>query len=416
MRKPLTVLLAVGAVGWVVAAALAAAANGKGSDVVREWVVCQYVNAGLNPYPLARDILIEKYGPGNPGRVQVFAIPKEIPARRAEEVLPELGPPETTYPPPAVGLLALTVGLLPTPGTVLWVWFAVNVAAVGGVAIGLTRLWAVPPGGGTASDNLRFVLAALLLFPPTYSTLEAGQFSLLVLGLLLLANDPSRGWLPRGVALGVALLKPSVTLPFVFLPLVRREWRVLLVAVAVQASAAAYVAAQTGDLVGPFRDWLTVAGFFLQGMYTLQEWVNVVSPGLAWLRLAAPLGVLTLCALTLATARHLPRARLFTLTAVTSVFWTYHGSYDLVVLLPVLLPLAGWSEQRPPRRWSAIGLSLFALLALATTPMVMDGADPATKVVRWAARVAVIGLFVWEYLLVYWSVLRPGPAEHFSVT
>jgi hypothetical protein len=407
MRNAFTALLTVGAVAWVVGAFVAASENGRESDIVRQWIVCQYVNAGVNPYPLARDILLAKFGAGNPGRVKVYAIPKDVPVQRAGEVSPELGPPEATYPPPAIGLLALTVGLLLDAQTVLVVWFAVNVAAAGGVAVGLTRMWPVPPGGGTEADNLRLVLAALLLFPAAYSTLVTGQFSLLVLGLLLLANDPSRGWLPRGVALGVALLKPTVALPFLFLPLVRREWRVLLAAVAIQAAATLYVAWQTGELAGMFLDWLTVASFFLQGMYTLQDWLNVVSPRLPWLVPAASLGVLIFCGITLAIARHLPRTRLIAVTAVTSVFWTYHASYDFVVLLPVLLPLAGWSDAPPGKRWSALGLVLFAVLALALLQVVIGGDDPATKMIRWAARVVVIGLVVWEYLRIYLSVFRP---------
>jgi hypothetical protein len=406
MRAALTAVLVLGAIAWSIAAALASSANGKGSDVVRQWIVCRYVNSGIDPYAVARDILLANYGAGNPGRVKVYAIPDKVPERRAGAVLPELGPPEATYPPPAIGLLALTIGLLPNPPIVLILWFAVNVVAVAFVAIGLTQSWSVPPGGGTAADNLRFVLAAMLVFPPTYSTLTAGQFSLVILALLLLSADESLGWLPRGVALGAALIKPSIALPFVFLPLVRRQWRVLLTALAVQAVATGYVAVRTGELIGPFRDWLTVAGFFLQGMYTLQDWLNPVSARMPWIVPLTSLTVLALCGITLVIGRRLPPARLFSLAAITSVFWTYHGSYDFVMLLPVLLPLAGWSDRPPGRGWSAVGLVLFVFLALALTPVVMGGDDPATRIVRWVARVVVIGLFAWEFLSVYLSAPR----------
>jgi hypothetical protein len=376
------------------------------SDIIIQWMVCQYVNSGVNPYPLARDVLIAKYGAGNPGRAKIFGIPKEVPVELAAEISPQLGPPEATYPPPAVGLLALTVGLLPKPGMALWVWFAVNLAAAVGVAIGLTRLWPVPPRGGTASDNLLYVLAALLLFSATYRVMAVGQFSLLVLCLLLAANDPSLPWLLRGVALGVALLKPSVALPFVLLPLVRREWRVLLAAASVQAVGTLYVAAQTGGSAGLFLDWLTVSRFFLQGIYTLQDWLNAVSPRMPWLVAVAPLGVLGLCGIILAVARELPDSRLFNVAAITSVFWMYHSGADFVGLLPILMPLAGWSDRQPRRPWSAIGLVLFAVLSLALTETVARSDDPATWAMRWVARISVIGLLLREYVQVYLSARR----------
>jgi hypothetical protein len=401
MRTAITAILAVAAIVWAVAAAMDASANGRGSDIVRQWVVCQYVNAGRDPYSLAKDILVAKYGAGNPDRVPIYAIPKAVPAPREEDVLPDLGPPEATYPPPAVGLLALSVGVLGDPRAVLWVWFAVNVLAAVWVAHLLTRLCPVPPGGATASDNYRLVVAALLLFPSTYDTLFAGQFSLVVLGLLLVASDPSRPPLPRGLALGVALLKPSVALPFFFLPVVRREWRVILGAVAVQAAAGGYVALRTGGVVGPYRDWLAVAGFFLNGLYTVQEWLNAFSGRAPWLVSVVPPVLLILCAVTLAVGRRLPPARLFAVAAMTSVFWTYHGAYDFVFLLPVLLPLAGWSDDTPGERWSAVGIVPFAVVAVALIPAVITAEDLASKAVRWAARVVVIGLFAREYVRVW---------------
>jgi hypothetical protein len=150
-----------------------------------------------------------------------------------------------------------------------------------------------------------------------------------------------------------------------------------------------------------------VAGYFLQGMYTLQDWLNAVSPRLPWLIPAGSLAVLVLAGVTLAAARRLPRARLFAVTAVTSVFWTYHNPYDFVVLLPVLLPLAGWSDLPPGRRWAPVGVALYAVLAVALTPLVTAGTDPATRGLRWVARVVVIGLFVQEYLRAWWSVFHP---------
>ena len=408
MRTAITIVLAVGWLIWLVAAGRGVYEKGNGSDIVRLWVVCRYVNSGNDPYSLAKDILIAKYGAGNPGRNKIFFIPKEVPAQRAGDVIPELGPPEATYPAPAIGILALTIGWFPNPTPVVWLWFGVNILALCMVAIGLTRLWTMPPGGGTHFDNRRYVLAALLLFPPTYFIVEVSQFSLLVFALILAANDPACNRVLRGIALGVALMKPSLALPFLLVPLVRREWRIVLVAVAVQALPAAYVAWRTGRTVGLLTDWFAVAGFFtLSGMYTVQDWLALVSPRFPWIVPVASLGIMALCGLTLVVARKLPLPRLVSLAAVTSVFWTYHLGYDFIVLFPVLMALAGWTNSQPGRSWSAIGIALFALLAISFIPAVYEGGDELPiRSLRWCARLIVIGLFVREYVLVLRCAVR----------
>jgi hypothetical protein len=178
----------------------------------------------------------------------------------------------------------------------------------------------------------------------------------------------------------------------------------------------AYVAVRTGYTFSMFHDWATVSGFFLQdSMYSLQEWLNVASPHLpALLAPAASVGVLALCAITLAAARRLANSRLFSLAAVTSIFWTYHAPYDFVLLLPVLLPLAGWSYQRPVARWNIIGVGLFVAIGLALPPTVVGGHNLESRVIRWAARLAIIGLFVGEYVEVCWNVHRGGTIMHGS--
>ena len=71
------------------------------------------------------------------------------------------------------------------------------------------------------------------------------------------------------------------------------------------------------------------------------------------------------------------------------------------MLLPVLLPLAGWSDRQPETPWSIAGLAVFALLASGLASVVYSGEDPATRVIRWACRIAVIGLFAREYAYFY---------------
>jgi len=75
-----------------------------------------------------------------------------------------------------------------------------------------------------------------------------------------------------------------------------------------------------------------------------------------------------------------------------------------------VLPLAGWSD----RKWSATGLALFAVLAVALIPAVISAEHPGARAIRWAARLVAIGLFAREYVRVYWTVLRTNnsPTEN----
>src|SRR5262249_33050400 len=140
---PALVLLV--ALAWVAyAGAIAWHQRGLGSDIVRQWVVGRYLLAGRNPWALSEAILVERYGEGNPDRVYISAIPRDVPADLADEVLPDVGPPEATYPPPAVGLLELGLGWVPSPWAVLALWLAVNALALLAVAVLLTRWFVVP--------------------------------------------------------------------------------------------------------------------------------------------------------------------------------------------------------------------------------------------------------------------------------
>src|SRR5215472_964326 len=71
-------------------------------DLGRQWVVTQYVIRGVNPYPVALDALLVRYGvlaPRGPVHLrdaQVSEIPQFGPHPETD---PALGTPEATYPP-----------------------------------------------------------------------------------------------------------------------------------------------------------------------------------------------------------------------------------------------------------------------------------------------------------------------------
>ncbi|MDG3002732.1 glycosyltransferase family 87 protein [Paludisphaera mucosa] len=372
-------------------------------DLVRNWVVGKYVVAGRDPYSLSRDILIAEYGVANPKGAWVSKIPSAVPEARRADVIPEYGPPEATYPPGAIGFLALGLGAIDDPATVLGGWFVLDVLLTLAVAALLARLWTTPPIPPGPDGDFWWILLVAILFTPVYATLDRAQFSLLVLALMLIVDDPKFAWPVRGVALGLALLKPSVCMPLFLLPLIRREWRVLATAALVQLGSTLYVAAKIGrEPVSIFRDWLAVSRYFLSaGMYTVQEWVLPLSTRLPWVVPLVPLLLLAFCAATLYLHRDAPRARLFSLAGVTAVFWTYHGTYDAVLLLPMLLRRMGWSNDATSRPLARGGVLLFAALSIAYMDGVVGSPAAGWHAYRWAVRLGMIVLVVLEYVELY---------------
>ena len=91
---------------------------GDWSDASRQWEVCQYVKARINPYDLAFHLLRDTYGPATgPDRIllrehRIYSISssnwKDHPS-----ILPGHPPPEATYPPSTLSMLVPTIGFLP---------------------------------------------------------------------------------------------------------------------------------------------------------------------------------------------------------------------------------------------------------------------------------------------------------------
>lgn len=402
MSKGWRIAVAAAFVAWAGTTAYQVMKTGnyEERDIVRNWVVGRYVVAGRDPYDLSKAILVAEYGVGNPDGKWVSRIPEAIPEERRAEVIPELGPPEATYPPGTLGFYAVSISLLSEPDVVLYVWFVLNLLLTFALAALLARLWPTPPTPPGPGGNFWWILLAVVAFTPAFATLERAQFSMLVMCLMLIADDPRFPWPARGVALAVGLLKPSVCLPLALLPLVHRQWRVLATAAAVQVASIGYVSWKVGrEPIGMFRDWMAVSRYFLSaGMYTVQEWVLPLSTRAPWIVPAVPLAILVAFAGTLWAFRDAPRARLFSLAGVTAVFWTYHGTYDAVFLLPMLLRRMGWTDGPTPRTLSKWGVALLLVLSVAYMDRVVGSPAPYWHACRWAVRVGMIGLFLLEYV------------------
>jgi hypothetical protein len=397
----LSLLVALSAgLAWLAYDAGRGTRNGRESDLHRRWVVCQYVRQGINPYPLALAALRRAYGPLGGGREKprVYAVPRlaaddPAAAPAASLLLAAHGAPEAVYPPSADLLLSLTLGALPQD-RVHVAGVLANLALLAVLAVLLCRL----PAGGASPTALGFAAAAALVlaWSPTQSAVQAGQFSILVTVSLLLAfRSLDRNEMAAGAWVAVALIKPSMALPFLILPCVRGRWRALAVAAGLHLAATCVQAVRFGcapwDLL---RQWAGVAAYFTQGQFTLQEvlsalrWADTPA-GLALV--AAFLGfALAWCVANSASGD----APLIDLLCAVSVLWTYHGPYDFVVLLIPLarrLLLAATPGSGRAAAWTA---GAFVCVSLATSPLAYgDEVHAAARIVRHAARlVLALGL------------------------
>jgi hypothetical protein len=408
----LVAALSVG-LGWLAYDVCLGMRNGRDSDLHRRWVVGQYVREGVNPYPLALAALQNTYGPLGGGRAKprVYAVPRLAPddpaaGEAARPLLRAHRTPEAVYPPSADLLLAVTPGMLPEGGVHL-AGMIVNLVLLIACTMLLCRL----PSGAAAYSPLGIAAAAVLVlaWSPTQSAVVAGQFSILVTVCLLLAfrSLDSHEYL-AGAWFALALIKPSMALPFFILPLVRGRWRAIGVAAGLHLAATGVQAVRVG--VAPWellRQWTGVAAYFTQGQFTLQEVVSFLHLADTPAGFAVIGGFVLFAAAWCLVNRTAADASLIDFLCFVSILWTYHGPYDFVILLvPLarrLVPAAG--PVRPGRWLSVVPAAvLFFCVSVAASPWVYgDEVHLAARLVRHAARLLLALGFVALAVEMWWS-------------
>lgn len=324
--------------------------------------------------------------------------------RRAEEVSlfvagrDPYGDPDMTYPPSAP--VVFTPLVAPFSGeTLRVVWIVLNLVALGVVC------WVIPRLGARRWPwwwRLGFALAALASKPVRLS-LGLGQFSLLPLALALAAIELERAegdrrgksWL-AGLMLAIALVKPTVALPFLALFVVRGWTLAALAAIGFQAAALAGVAAWLQ--VSPSRlvaEWLARSrSQRAAGLIDVPSVAERFLPGASGYATPMALALLAACGAVLWVGR---RRSLLAQTAIAGWFaalFTYHRPYDLVLLLPGL----AWLIERGMESSGRFGLALgfAALLIVPSHPAVIR--EPLYDAVFITACYAVFGGMLHAFL------------------
>jgi hypothetical protein len=271
-----------------------------------------------------------------------------------------------TYPPSALPVFAALIGPF-GPASVRSFWLGLNLAFLAMLCGATIALW----GRWWPAWLRGAVCLVVVASKPVRGGIALGQFHLIPTVLMLLAVLALRGRRPilAGLLVGIALAKPTMVLPFLGFLAVRRHWRVLLVALGVQAVLTLGASAWLG--IGPGRliaEWLANARTQLaEGLMDVPSLVQQQWPGAPAGAGAITMAVLAAGLAVMAACRRGSDLTLVSLAAYIAAVSTYHRPYDFVLLVPALAELiaAAWrSGGRAALAWRGAAI-VFALMLIA---------------------------------------------------
>ena len=279
------------------------------------------------------------------------------------------------YPPAAYATLWPLLGWLPLEASrVLW---AIVVALF---LVALAYLVARESGARTLVEWAFVVLLVLPMYA-MQMTVWSGQLGIFVLVLLLaallpLARPGASAWrdAASGVLIALALVKPSITAPFLWVVLfVPGRLRPAVITAAVYATLT-FVAAIPREerILTLMRDWLTGRSAqmpAINGHANLHKWLELLRLD-AWMLPASLLAFLALGAW-IYRHRRTERWTALAVAALVARLWFHHWAYDDVLLILPMVALYRIARRGPAAdgRDVVAALSFAALWAIGLAPV-----------------------------------------------
>jgi len=257
--------------------------------------------------------------------------------QRNSTIEADLGVPRPGYPPWAY----FTGAALTWPSN--WMAARYYFAVVDVLSLVILAGWAYREGVSAGGWVPILACAAVLATFSIHSTLGTGQYGIIVLVSLfaVLWFDEGNRPILSGLVLGIALIKPTISLPFLIPMLVKRRWKAVTVALLYILSASCVTWWLTGT--NPLRMLRQMAGPF--SLRSIQDGVDPVAllaklnvKGDAAMRVSAVFVLIMSFALVFAW-RRASMLTLFAIASVTARLWTYHRGYDDLIGLFLLLAL-----------------------------------------------------------------------------
>jgi hypothetical protein len=223
-------------------------------------------------------------------------------------------------------------------------WPAVRVyfAVLNALALALLLFWIYRYARGAPREIRLLLMVSVLAFGGACTATEVGQVSIIVTALLagaLLCDEHDHPYL-CGLLVALALIKPTMSAPFAIALVMTGRYRAALTTAAYAVAAVGFTWWVTGASPIHMLDQLAAgaARYVRDGTYGVMDLLAAMDVAASTQVLITPLivavpGVL----LTLLVRRSLPLA--FAVAAVWGRLWTYHKTYDDVMLALLLVPI-----------------------------------------------------------------------------
>jgi hypothetical protein len=192
------------------------------------------------------------------------------------------------------------------------------------------------------------------------TTIYFGQFSIMTLALLIaVLYFNSRGSeFIQGLLLGLALIKPHLSLPFLLVFLVKKKWKVILTALGYACISCLLVWIISG--INPIKLSIWIYGNSLRFSHEGTGSLNLLLQSGFNREYIVPLFGLVLITIALVVIKRYKSAPLliqFSIAAVTARLWTYHRHTDDLILCFLLLSF-GQLIFETHSGWATVGFLL----------------------------------------------------------
>jgi hypothetical protein len=375
------------------------------SDVSRQWYCCLYVRNGVNPFSAANRALERTYGPvQGPDRirlkdVRIWSVNTTQYDDQTPGLLPGTPPPEAGYPPSSLAICLALFGYLP-PHVLLPYWALLNLICF----LGLIWFLACPTDKTSRKRTLFSLLlctAIFLVWPTTRLIFAYGQFTFfsLLFALLGLHYRTSRPW-AASFFFSLSLIKPSLVLLFLIIPLLERNWRVLMGIALFHGLATLLIAGMV--YTAPWvliADWMNICRYLLQGSYTFQEIYNALGWENTWIATTLTLGIFGYCTIVCWRANNIRASLLLNLLCFANLMWTYHERHDFTLLaIPLAVGVLQWMAApvtwRANVRWGT-WIALFILMGIGLSDAAYTDLYDISHLMRWAGRIGIWTALFW---------------------
>jgi hypothetical protein len=284
------------------------------------------------------------------------------------------------------------------PTGVLFTWPAGQAvrpyfAILNAAALLVVMWWASRAAPSGRPEERWLLMAAAGAFGGSCTATEVGQVGIVVTALLCLslwADERGHDWW-AGVLVGLALIKPTISAPFAVALLLTGRWKASLAAAAYGAAASLVTWAVTDTAPWHMLGQLARAAGTYSDDGTLGL-VEVLAPLDVPAALRNPIAALLVTVpgvlLMFLVRGSLPLA--FAVAAVWGRLWTYHKSYDDVMLVFLLVPLAAAALRRPALSLPLVIFGLMGVLAWVPGRILALDVVQGAQLIAWPVALAVV--------------------------